>query len=269
MLPTIVLVHGAWMSPASWQGWVDRYEARGYAVLAPAWPHDDRPVADLRARPAPELADVGVPEIVAHYEAVVRGLDQPPILVGHSFGGLFVQMLLDRGLGAAGVAIDPAPPKGVFPALDAIRASWPVVRTFGFARMVHTMAFEGFRWGWVHTLPETEQRAAWERYVVPTPGRPFAQAAAAPFGDALKVDFANDARAPLLLMAGTEDRTVTASMVRATYAKQKRSKAVTEYREYPGKTHWIVAQPGWEEVADDAVAWAEGQLGIAPAAAAP
>src|SRR5690242_15344221 len=110
---TVVFVHGAWVTPGCFDRFGMRFEARGHPCLAPAWPYDDRPVEELRADPAPELAHQGVTEIVDHYDRIVRAQPEPPILVGHSFGGLFVQMLLDRGLGAAGVALDPAPPRGV------------------------------------------------------------------------------------------------------------------------------------------------------------
>src|ERR1035437_1297445 len=92
MTRPIVLIHGALMTPACWDLFVARYQARGYICLAPAWPYDDRPVAKLRSKSAPELAD--------HYAQIVSGLPEPPILIGHSIGGLVVQMLLDRGLGS-------------------------------------------------------------------------------------------------------------------------------------------------------------------------
>lgn len=153
-------------------------------------------MAELRASPDPRLAEVGVREIVDHYDAIIRALPEPPILIGHSFGGLFVQMLLDRGLGRAGVAIDPAPPKGVLPSFDALRASWPVASALEFGKKIFSMASGDFQWGWVHTLPEAEQRAAWERYVVPTPGKVFQDAATAPFTDTCAVNFQNSTGAP-------------------------------------------------------------------------
>ena len=265
-MASIVLLHGAWMTPASWAPWVARYQALGHDVIAPSWPHDDRPVADLRASPAPGLVDVGVAEVVAHYEGIVRDLSarlaargkELPILVGHSFGGLFTQMLLDRGLGKCGVAIDPAPPRGVLPTLDAIKAGFPVVSTWGGGKKLHTMSFADFQWGWVHTLPEAEQRAAFDAYCVPTPGKVYFDALAAPFNAAMKIDFKR-ARAPLLLIAGLKDRTVSASMVRATFKLQQASPSKTELKEFPGRTHFICGQPGWEEVADAALAWATSQ----------
>lgn len=103
------------MTPRCWEPFIGYFEQRGYACQAPAWPHKDLPFEELRAHPPAELAGLGVTEIVDHYASLIQAQSEPPILIGHSFGGLFVQMLLDRGLGRAGVAIDPAPPKGVLP----------------------------------------------------------------------------------------------------------------------------------------------------------
>jgi len=252
---TIVLIHGAWMSPESWSGWKTRFEARGHQVLAPSWPFDDRPVSELRQYPDPRLAKIGIAEIVESYARVITGLAEPPVIIGHSFGGLFTQMLLDRGLGRAGVAIDPGPMKGVLPGPNALRANLPALAGWRSWSTVRHMSLGSFRWGWVHTLSADEQRAAYERYVVPTPGRIFAEVLLAPLTNTTRI---GDGRhAPLLLIAGGLDRTVEPAMVRAAYARQRRSRAPTELREFPGRTHWICMQDGWEEVADAAIEWAE------------
>ena len=111
-IDTIVLIHGLWMTTLSWEHWVSRYQARGYRVLAPNWPGMDAGIEDLRRNPA-VIARLGVTEIADHYDHLIRTLDPPPVIIGHCLGGLIVQILLDRGLGAAGVAIDPAPAEGV------------------------------------------------------------------------------------------------------------------------------------------------------------
>ncbi len=255
---TVVFIHGAWVTPGCWDDFATRFEGAGYLTVAPSWPHDDQPVEELRADPAPELAGVGVGEIVDHYAAIIEGLDRPPVLVGHSFGGLFVQVLLDRGLGSAGIAIDSAPPKGVLPGFSAIRASFPVIRAWRGWRRVLTIDPEHFAWGFTHNLSAEEQREVYERRVIPTPGRPFFQAAT---GSGTKLDYRNGNRAPLLLIAGDADRTVPASMNRSNFRKYRSSEAVTEFRAFPGRSHWIIAEPGWEEVADVCLDWLEARLG--------
>lgn len=260
---SVVFIHGAFMSAESWDPWRERFEARGYRCVAPAWPFLDHPVADLQRAPDPRFGTLGIREIVDNYASIVRGLEAPPILIGHSFGGLFVQMLLDRGLGAAGVAIDPAPPKGVLPGANAVRASLPVLVGWNSWQSVRRMSFKAFRWGWVHTLSEPEQRAAYEEHVIPTAGRIFLQALLAPLTDVTKVNYRNHLRAPLLIIAGELDRTVEARMTLANLRKYARSTAVTDHREFPGRTHWIVRQPGWEEVADHVLDWLGKHVGPA------
>jgi pimeloyl-ACP methyl ester carboxylesterase len=260
---TVVFIHGAFMSAESWGPWMQRFAARGYKTVAPAWPFLDHSVEDLQRAPDRRFGRLGISEIVDNYAAVIRELEEPPILVGHSFGGLFVQMLLDRGIGAAGVAIDPAPPKGVLPGLNAVRASLPVLLGWESWKRVRRMPFARFQWGWVHTLSEPEQRAAYEQQVIPTSGRLFLQALVAPLTDDTKVNYRNSLRAPLLIIAGELDRTVEARMNLANFRKYARSTAVTDFREFPGRTHFIVGQPGWEEVADHAMDWLGKQVGPA------
>jgi alpha-beta hydrolase superfamily lysophospholipase len=108
---TIVLIHGLWLTPLSWEGWIKRYENAGYTVLAPRWPGEADDVAATRSDPS-GMNGVGLAEITHYCAKIIEQLDKPPILVGHSFGRLIVELLLDRGLGAAGVAISPAPIKG-------------------------------------------------------------------------------------------------------------------------------------------------------------
>ncbi len=257
---SVVFIHGAFMSAESWAPWMRRFEARGYKCLAPAWPFLDHSVSDLQRAPDPRFGRLGIGEIVDNYASIIRDLEQPPILVGHSFGGLFVQLLLDRGIGAAGVAIDPAPPKGVLPGMNSIRAGLPVLLGWGSWQSVRRMSFEHFQWAWVHTLSEPEQRQAYDEHVIPTSGRLFLQALLAPFNDETKVNFRNGLRGPLLIIAGELDRTVEAKMNLANFRRYARSTAVTDYREFAGRTHWICRQPGWEMVADHAMDWLEKQV---------
>jgi pimeloyl-ACP methyl ester carboxylesterase len=265
MTRTVVLIHGAWVGPGCWDQFRARYEARGYRVLVPAWPFDDHPVADLRAEPDPRLAKSGIPQIVDHYDAIIRALSEPPILVGHSFGGLFVQVLVDRGLGACGVAINPAPPRGVLPGPTAFRANLPfVLAPFGWRRVLR-MPFGRFRATFLNTLPADQQRAAYDAHVIPTAGRMFWDGL---LTRGAKVRWKNPARPPLLLTTGTLDRAVGAGMNRANFRKYRGGTSRTDFREFPGRSHWVIAEPGWEEVADAAIEWAEGIVAGSPVAGA-
>jgi pimeloyl-ACP methyl ester carboxylesterase len=259
MAKTVVLLHGAWMTPVCWRPFQDYLTARGFTVLAPAWPGKDRSVAEIRRDPS-ALAGLGGGEIVEHYAAIVSALPEPPILIGHSFGGLFTQLLLSRGLGAAGIAIDSAPPRGPLTArLSAYRSLGKVVANPANRRRVVRWSFEQFRYAFVNTLPESEARAVYDEFVTPETGRIFFQVALSALDrhSPFVVDFAKPDRAPLLLVAGERDHIVPAALNRANHRRYRRSPARTDFVEFAGRTHWIIAQPGWDEVAAYCADWAE------------
>jgi pimeloyl-ACP methyl ester carboxylesterase len=258
-MDTIVLIHGAWMTPRSWDPFRGFYEQRGYRVLTPPWSRLEGEVEEIRRDPSP-MAGLGIAEIVDGYEQVIRMLDEPPIIMGHSFGGLFVQMLLDRGLGSAGVAIDAAAPKGVLRLpFSQIRALSPVLLNPANIRRAVPLDFEQFRYAFANTMTEREAREAFQLNAIPTPGRIVFQAGLANFNPraATKVDYRNDRRAPLLLIAGSEDHIVPASVNQSNLRKYRHSTATTDFAEFSGRSHLIVAQTGWEEVAEHALSWAQ------------
>jgi pimeloyl-ACP methyl ester carboxylesterase len=263
MSRTLVFVHGGWVTPACWDPFTSYFEARGYRCLAPPWPGKDRSVEAIRNDPSP-LAGLGIREIVDHYEQMIREFDEPPILIGHSFGGLVVQVLLDRGLGAAGIAIDSAPPKGIFAfePTTMLALGRILLIPFGWRKVVR-WTYTEFRYAFVHTMPETEARATWDTQIVPDSGRPFFQSAFSMLDRAspASVDFANPERAPLLFIAGEADRAMPSAIVRRTYRAHQASPVRTDFRSIPGRTHWLIAQDGWEEVAQTCGDWIESLEG--------
>lgn len=253
MSKTILLVHGAWVTSDCWGSFRKFFEDRGHKVVAPPWPYMERPVEELRRSPDPRMAALTIRALVDHFETHVRSLPEPPILIGHSFGGLIVQMLLDRGLGAAGVAIDAGPPRGVLPSLTAIKSASPVLLAWrGWSRIL-TMSFKGFSTTFANTLPASQMKATYDRHIVPAPGRIYFQAA---LGLGNGVTFKNPKRPPLLLLAAAEDRTCTPSMVRAMYRKHRGARSRTDILVFPRRSHWLIAEPGWEELADALIKWA-------------
>lgn len=257
MSKTIVFVHGAWLNAESWDTFRAYFEAQGYTTLAPSWPYKQTSVDALRANPPAALAHLGAQEILEHYTRIIQEQTEPPILIGHSFGGLFVQILLDRGLGAAGVAIDPAAPKGITPPLVAFKALSGVLLTSGFWKKVVRLSFKQFQFGFVNSLPLEVQHAAYDAYVVPESGKLFSQAVNAALDphSPLAANLHNATRAPLLLTAGTKDHTVPLSQVTATYRKYRQTPARTDFLTFEGRTHWLIKQDGWEEVAQKIDAW--------------
>ncbi len=253
---TIVLVHGLWMTPRSWENWIERYKQRGFTVIAPAYPGLEVEVEALRADPTP-IEKLTIEGVTHHYETIIRGLASPPIIMGHSFGGAFVQLLLDRGLGAAGVAIDSVAVKGVLRVpFTMIKASWPVLSHPSNRHKAVPFTPEQFHYAFTNTLSEAESQKAYDRYHVPAPGRFVFDGAVANFDPhaATKVDFDKEDRAPLLFIAGAKDNIVPPSLNKSN-ARHYNSGTVA-YKEFAGRTHYTVGQDGWEEVADYALDWA-------------
>ncbi|BAK65746.1 conserved hypothetical protein [Sphingobium sp. SYK-6] len=250
--PPIMLVHGAWVTVDSWAPFRQRYEARGHAVHVPSWPLiEGRPASALSGAVPDGFGSLTLRRITDHLQAHAERLPEPPILIGHSFGGLLVQLLLDRGVGVAGVALNPAPIGGVVPDWTALSAIAPIMlRPLGWRR---PYAFSRTRFGRLFATgaPDALIDEAFASYVIPAPGMIFHQAA-------LRIGTRVDARArrqPLLITAGDRDRLISPALSRAAFRLQRRSQAMTEFHHFSGRSHLLIAEPGWEEVADHALDW--------------
>jgi pimeloyl-ACP methyl ester carboxylesterase len=262
--PTIVLIHGLWMTPRSWEHWIEHYERRGYEVIAPAYPGLEVEVEALREDPSP-IEALTVPETVSHFEEIIRGLDRPPFIMGHSFGGVITQILLDHGFGAAGVAIDSVPAEGVrvLPRSQ-IKATFPVLDNPANRHKAVPFTVKQFHYAFTNTLDDEETAKVYERYHVAAPGAWVWGGVLAnlePGHQDTWVNFRNDERAPLLFIAGGEDHIMPAEVNRSNAEHYGKSKAHTDYKEFPGRSHFTVGQPGWEEVADFALDWANEHTG--------
>lgn len=247
---SIVFVHGMYMNPLCWEHWIVNYQDKGYKCLAPAWPARDQPIETLRKNhPDMQLGKLTLSNVLDHFTDIIKTLDEKPILIGHSMGGLVVQLLLQGDLVAAGIAIDSAPPKGVFTTKwPFLKSNWPHITPFVSQKSPIEMTFERFQYTFVNTLPFAEQRAAYDRYVVPESRHVPRESLTA------RVDFKKP-HPPLLLVAGSSDNLIPASLNRMNYAKYKQSPSVTDFMEFAGRTHFIVGQKGWEEVAGFILFW--------------
>jgi pimeloyl-ACP methyl ester carboxylesterase len=265
---TIVLIHGLWMTPRSWEGWIERYESRGHKVLAPAWGGIEGEVEELNRDPSP-LAKLDLQMVIDGYDRIVRELETPPIIMGHSIGGAIMQVLVDRGLGAAGVGVSAATVKGVrdLP-LSTIRASMHVLGNPANRGKAVPINEKRFRYAFANTVGPAESDELRRRYAVPAAATVLFRVAGANLSrhSPLTVDFGRDDRAPLLFIGFGEDHVVPAKATRHIAVKYAKSKATTDFKEFPGRPHFPSA-PGWEEVADYALDWAtkNARAGAVPA----
>ena len=256
---TIVLIHGFWVTPRSWEDWMARYESHGYRVLAPAYPGFEVEVEALNADPTP-IEELTVPAIIEHLESVVRELDAPPILMGHSAGGVFTQQLMDHGYGAAGVAINSAPTEGVrVVPLSQIKATFPVLKNpanrhkaVGFtlravALRVHKHVQRGGGTRAVRALPHPGFRARLlGKRAREHPARP-------------RTTPTSTTRTPTGRRCCSSLAARTTSCPRRSSARTRSTTSpntITEIKEYEGRAHLMPAETGWEEIADYVLDWA-------------
>lgn len=253
---TILFIHGLWMTPRSWEKWIAHYEAQGYKVLAPSWPGMEAEVEELNRDPSP-IAQLDVTKVTDYYDAIIRGMEKPPIIIGHSLGGTIMQLLLDRGLGAVGIGIAAGTVKGVpdLP-LSTLWSSFPVLgNPFNYDKATPLSAPQ-FHYAFANTLSEEESNEIYNRYHVPCANRVLFEVAFASLqrDSPTTVNFHNDDRAPMLLIAFEHDHIVPPSASQHNAEKYSESKATTEFHEFLGRPHFPGA-PGWEPVADYALDW--------------
>jgi pimeloyl-ACP methyl ester carboxylesterase len=257
MTTPVIFIHGLWLHASSWQPWIELFEEAGYAASAPGWPHEPATVAEARENPD-AVANLSIDEVTDHYAAIIAGLDRPPVIIGHSFGGLFAEKLLGQGHGAAAVAIDPAQIKGVLPLpLAQLRSGFPALGNPANLHRSVSLTAKEFRYGFGNALTEEESDGLFERWTIPSPARPLFQAAAANFvmHSQAKVDTDNSDRGPLLLISGTADHTVPDVVTRSTLKQYRDSTAVTELKQFEGRGHSLTIDNGWREVAEAVLDW--------------
>jgi pimeloyl-ACP methyl ester carboxylesterase len=252
---TIVLIPGLWTTALCWEHWVKHYSEKGYWVVAKSWPGMEGNIEQLRRDPS-SFASLGLKDVVDQYEQIIRALETPPIIIGYGFGGLVTQILLDRGWGAAGAAIASAPVKGIarLP-LSMLKLAFSVLGN-SFRNKTASLTAEQFHRAFTNSLTETESLHAFKRYVVPAPNRVLLQTAFGNFisDSAAAVNFRNDTRAPLLLLAGGKDRVTPSSLIKANFDLYRESKADTDYKEFSNDAHFTLLRE--IKIADYVLAWA-------------
>ena len=251
----VVFIHGLWLLPSSWENWAEYFKEAGYAPLTPDWPDDPETVEEARANPE-VLAGKKLGEVSDHTAEVIAGLERKPAVMGHSTGGLLAQLIADRGLSAATVAIDPGPFRGVLPLpYSTLKVSAPILRNPLNRGRAITLTFDQFKYGWANALDEDEARRLYDTYHVAAPGVTLMQMANAnlnPFTEA-KVDTKNPQRGPLLIIEGDDDHTVHPAIAKAAYKRQRRNEGVTELKTIPNRGHALTIDSGWREVAQTAL----------------
>lgn len=252
----ILFIHGLWLHSSSWEPWADLYRREGYEPVVAGWPGDG-PTAEATRRDG-RVGGYGVADVVAHYADLIDGMAARPVVIGHSFGGLIAQRLLDAGIATAAVAIDPAPIKGVTKLpLSQIRSTLPVLRSRKNRDGAVSLSKGQFRYAMANAIPREEADELYERFSIPAPGKPLFEVVGAKkdADSPTAVDLANHARGPLLIIGGGRDHIVAESVSRQAAELHAASRATTDYHVFPDRGHSLVIDSRWHEVADLTIGW--------------
>lgn len=253
---TIVFVTGAFVSHTGWDEWKTYFESKGYKTIAPPWLYKDASVKELRGLHPdknPKLSALTLTELVNYYADIVKGFPEKPIVIGHSLGGLMTQIIVNRDLAAAGIAIHPVPPLGVFPyEFSFLKGGWKSLGLFTSLKKTYLMSFKDWQYAFVNGMPLEEQRAAYENNTIPE----SKTVARGGLSSAAKVDFGKP-HAPLLITSGSKDHIIPPHLNRRNFKKYKKNGSILDYKEFEGRNHYVVGQPTWKEDADYILNWIE------------
>lgn len=254
---TVVFITGTFVTHHGWDEWKKYFEAQGYKTLAPSWPHKEGTAKELRNRQPNDtaLAALTLSELVNHYAAIVSSLPEKPIIIGHSLGGLVTQILVNRDLAAAGIVIHSVPPQGVIPyEFSFLKAGWKSLGFFTSLKKTYLMSFKDWQYAFTNGMNLEDQRAAYEANTIPeskTVTRGGLTAAA-------HVDFKKP-HVPLLMISGSTDNIIPASLNLRNFKRYTDRASVTDYKEFEGKNHFVVGLPGWHDEADYILDWIKKQ----------
>ncbi|GLU51450.1 alpha/beta hydrolase [Dyadobacter frigoris] len=253
---TILFITGAFVSNVCWDEWKTYFENKGYRTLAPAWPNKNATAEDLRNRhPDTLVASMRLSELIEYYAEIASDLPEKPILIGHSIGGLICQILLQRDLATAAVAIHSVPPQGIITfQLSFLIAGWGPLGFFTPVNKSFLMSFRQWRYAFTNGLSMEIQKEGYYKLAIPESKMVVRDT----ITKIAKIDFEKP-HAPLLLISGTADHTIPASLNYANYTRYKSSGSVTDYKKFEGRTHFVLGQDGWQEVADYALKWLQKQ----------
>ncbi len=249
---TIVLIHGNFVNNITWTEWKSYYEQKGYIVHTPANPGHEGSPSDLRKNVHPDLTKTGFIDVVNNIARLIDTLPDKPLVIGHSMAGMATLKLVEMGKAAAGVSIDGAPPKNVFPPFSTIRIVLPA---FGFCSGKSNL-MGSHKWydkAFFNTLPEAERLKAFEAIAVPESYKVSRQLVLNSFSN---IDFKRP-HVPLLLIGGGKDNIFPHTLTKTIAEKYKDKDSRVDLKIFEDKSHFICGEAGWEKVADYILSWYE------------
>lgn len=249
---SVVFVTGAFISNNCWDEWIVYFENEGYQCTAPAWPHKDTSAEKLRNKPSDDaIASNTIASVTEYFRTVVKALPEKPILVGHSLGGLIVQLLLQEGLGSAGVAIHSFPPRGVNSfRFSFLMAIWKTMMLFTSTRKTYMISFRKWRKSIVNGRSYEDQKKLYYQYAVPESKKIVRDI----YRCSTKLNF-RKLHPPILLTSGSNDKLVPAAINYWIYKQYAITDSTAGYAEFNNHNHLVFGQSEWKEEAESVLCW--------------
>jgi len=250
----IVLIHGNFVNNICWTDWKRHYEQKGYKVYTPDNPGHGGNPAELRAKVHPDLVKTGFIDIVNNISKLMDTFSEKPLIIGHSMAGMATLKLVEMGKAAAGVSIDGAPPKNVFPPFQTLKTVLPAFGFFSF----NTYFMGSRKWydyAFFNTIPESEKVMAFEKLAVPESYKVSGQLVLNSFSN---IDFKKP-HVPILFVGGGSDHIFPPNLTQTIAGRYKDANSLVNVKIFDGKSHFICGEPGWEKVADYILDWYENQ----------
>ncbi len=249
---TIVLIHGNFVNNFSWADWKQRYEQKGYKVYWPAHPGHDGSPSELRRHVSPDLVKTGFIDVVNNLVKLIDTLPERPLIIGHSMGGMAVLKLVELGKAVAGVSVDGAPPKNVFPPFQTLKTVLP---SFGFltSKKYFMGSRKWFDYAFFNTTPDSEKERAFEKYAVPESFKVGRQLVLNSYSN---IDFKKP-HAPVLFIGGSQDHIFPPQLTKSIAGRYKDTNSRVDLKIFEGRSHFTCGEKGWENVADYVLDWFE------------
>lgn len=253
-METIIFVHGMFQNSKSWGNWVSYFSQRGYNCLAPDWPLHEGEPAQLRQNPPAGLGDLSLGDVLTSIEKLVLEQAAKPIVIGHSVGGLMVQLLANLDRIAAGVPIDSVAPNAMVD-LDwsFVKNSATIANPLKGDEPIY-MDAETFHASFANTLSEADARTAYEQYATHDSRNVFRDC----MGEAGRIDL-DLPHVPLLFIAGEKDQIIPSDLTEKNVKAYTEASSVIDLKLFPNRSHFICGEPGWEEVAEYIYNWLQAQ----------
>lgn len=251
-ISTIVLIHGNFVNDVTWVEWKQYYEEKGFKVYTPANPgHEGKP-SELRKKAHPELTKTGFIEVVSNISQLIDSLPEKPLVIGHSMAGMAALKLVELGKAAAGVSIDGAPPKNVFPPFQTLKTVLPAFGFLSFNKY-YMGSRKWYDYAFFNTLPGTEREKAFEKFAVPESYKVSRQLVLNSFSN---INFKKP-HAPILFIGGGSDHIFPPQLTKAIAGRYKDGNSRVDIKIFEGKSHFICGEKGWQNVADHILDWVE------------